>query len=121
MLMATKPHRAPAPRSRFCDVLVRVAVRRIGAAEEDDTPQGRLRLLCGIREAAEDAIRQQVLLSRVVYGMSWSDIGQALGVSAQAAHRKYKEPPAPAPAPAGPNASSDVRSTSGPSPTADNR
>jgi hypothetical protein len=101
--MATRPHRAPVPRSRFCDGLITVAVRRITDFDQDDTPAGRLRVLGGIRDAAEEAIAREVHISRILHGMTWKDIGLALGVSAQAVHNRYgdtpgKPPPQPPPA-----------------------
>lgn len=98
--MATRPHRTPVPRSRFCDEFIRTAVRHVGDFGLDDTPAGRLRLIGGIRDAAEDALTAEVLLSRAVHGMSWKDIGRALGVSAQAAHNKHGGPAGKTPPPA---------------------
>lgn len=87
--MATHPNRTPLPRSHFCDQLVRAASRRTAQFGQEDNQAGRLRVLRGIRDAAEEAIAREVYLSRVVHGMSWKDIGLALGVSAQAVHNKY--------------------------------
>jgi hypothetical protein len=92
--MATRPHRAPAPRSRFCDLVIKVAVRRIADFEQDETQAGRLRLLGGMRDAAEEAITREVHISRILHGMTWKEIGLALGVSAQAVHNKYGDPAA---------------------------
>lgn len=87
--MATRPNRTPVPRSPFCDQLLRAAARRTAEFGQEDTQTGRLRVLCGIRDAAEEAIAREVRVSRVLHGMSWKDIGLALGVTAQAVHNRY--------------------------------
>jgi hypothetical protein len=65
-------------------VLVDRIVRRI-ALESGDDP-----LLCGrdLRAAIDDWQESRIMLE-VVVRTSWKEIGDRLGVSAQAAHRKY--------------------------------
>ena len=55
----------------------------------DKSPEFRIRMATILRDAAEAVLREEVVMAREVYGVSWRLIGDALGVSQQAAHHKY--------------------------------
>lgn len=64
--------------------VIRGAARRVGDADEFD-----LAHFVSIRSLIEEQIRVAVELQRRD-GKSWSDIGSALGVSKQAAMKRFK-------------------------------
>ena len=95
---------------RFLDRFVRLAIPRLveiegGPPAEDDKASvlTAIRVAALLHKAVDDHIRQMVvtgsdskaeaLLSQVLglpeLDLTWKEIGEALGVSAQAAHRKY--------------------------------
>lgn len=51
-----------------------------------------LSALADLRRAVEIAIERELLFPLVLKELTWSEIGSRLGVSAQAAHRKYHRP-----------------------------
>jgi ATP-dependent Clp protease ATP-binding subunit ClpA len=53
-------------------------------------PAGRLEALCELRREL-DAIEAELAAEAIRAGMSWREIGQAIGVSKQAAHRRHRE------------------------------
>lgn len=55
----------------------------------DKSPEFRIRMATILRDAAEAVLREEVVMAREVYAVSWRRIGEALGVSQQAAHHKY--------------------------------
>ncbi|CAN5863040.1 sigma factor-like helix-turn-helix DNA-binding protein [soil metagenome] len=52
-------------------------------------PATGLRAVAGLRRLADDLEAQQVRRARAT-GWSWQQIGDALGVSRQAVHKKYR-------------------------------
>ncbi len=61
-------------------------VLRVVAGSE---PAGRLQALCELRRQL-DAIESELAADAVRAGMSWREIGAAIGVSKQAAHRRHR-------------------------------
>jgi ATP-dependent Clp protease ATP-binding subunit ClpA len=53
-------------------------------------PAGRLEALCELRREL-DAIEAELAAEAIRAGMSWREIGQAIGVSKQAAHRRHRD------------------------------
>jgi ATP-dependent Clp protease ATP-binding subunit ClpA len=53
-------------------------------------PGGRLEALCELRREL-DAIESELAAEAVRTGMSWREIGEAIGVSKQAAHRRHRD------------------------------
>lgn len=53
-------------------------------------PAGRLEALCELRREL-DAIESELAADAVRAGMSWREIGAAIGVSKQAAHRRHRD------------------------------
>ncbi|MFD3731461.1 hypothetical protein [Streptomyces sp. NPDC058632] len=78
----------------FPDVLMRTAIRRISEDRDATSHTERLALAAELRAAAELRVMMEVVRCRR-YGLSWADIGAALGTSAQAAHRRYSNASAP--------------------------
>ncbi|WP_216588061.1 hypothetical protein [Streptomyces brasiliscabiei] len=72
----------------FPDKLMRVAVRRICEERNATSLTDRLSLAAELRAAAELRVLKEIGRCRAS-GLSWAEIGAALGVSAQAAHRRY--------------------------------
>lgn len=73
---------------------MQVAVRRISEQRGTTTLTDRLALAAEIRTAAELRVATEVARCRRA-GLTWAEIGIALGTSAQAAHRKYSDAFAP--------------------------
>lgn len=67
------------------DAVARSAV--IELCHGDDTLQ--LEAAGRLRQAADDLVTEFVLSARDA-GSTWAEIGEALGVSTQAAHQKYR-------------------------------
>ncbi|HEY9376907.1 MAG TPA: hypothetical protein VIQ02_07405 [Jiangellaceae bacterium] len=86
--MLMPPTGRPDPKRRVRDNPLTHVVERLAARMVSESGGTNLRALTDIRAAAEHQIRIVILLDRV-FGRSWRDIGQDLGVSAQAVHRKY--------------------------------
>ncbi|WP_329441912.1 hypothetical protein [Streptomyces canus] len=80
------PHEAP---DDFPDKLMRVAVYRISEERNATSHTDRLSLAAELRSAAELRVLKEIAQCRAS-GLSWAEIGAALGVSAQAAHRRYR-------------------------------
>ncbi|HEX3805067.1 MAG TPA: Clp protease N-terminal domain-containing protein [Solirubrobacteraceae bacterium] len=53
-------------------------------------PAGRLEALCELRREL-DAIEAELAAEAIRTGMSWREIGEAIGVSKQAAHRRHRD------------------------------
>ncbi|HLT97532.1 MAG TPA: helix-turn-helix transcriptional regulator [Acidimicrobiia bacterium] len=59
------------------------------AAESEDPAEG-LRAVAALRRLAESLEARQVMTARRA-GWTWEQIGDALGVSRQAVHKKYRK------------------------------
>ncbi|MEU1563975.1 hypothetical protein ABZ504_26575 [Streptomyces mirabilis] len=77
------------PQDDFPDTLMRVAVQRISEERNATSHAERLSLAAELRAAAELRVLKEIARCRAS-GLSWAEVGAALGVSTQAAHRKYK-------------------------------
>jgi hypothetical protein len=88
LLMATT---RPDPERRVAGISLGAVVRRLASRIVEESGGSQLQALADIRAAAERQIRVEILLLRttIVPPPSWREIGDDLGVSAQAAHRKY--------------------------------
>ena len=64
-------------------------LRMLVATAGDDDPRRALAGAAGLRRAAEHSQMLAVRRARHA-GLSWAEIADALGVSKQAAHRKYR-------------------------------
>ena len=53
-------------------------------------PAGQLEALCELRREL-DSIESELAADAIRAGMSWREIGAAIGVSKQAAHRRHRE------------------------------
>lgn len=82
------------PIDPFTDRLMQVAVRRISEQRNATSLVDRLSLAAEIRAAAELRVKKEIARCRRA-GLSWAEIGTALGVSSQAAHRRYAKASAP--------------------------
>jgi DNA-directed RNA polymerase specialized sigma24 family protein len=60
----------------------------LSADISSDDPAVGLRAVVALRRLAEQIESRQVLAARL-HGWSWEDIGDALGVSRQAVHKKH--------------------------------
>jgi len=95
MLMPSERRRSPVPRPQVVDDdlggLIDWLVDAL-MAQRPGSPRVKARLLAAtwIRDAIEARLEAEIAMARAADGVSWSDIGQAIGVSAQAAHRKYR-------------------------------
>ncbi len=67
--------------------LLRAIVRKLARRMARDTGMTELRALADIRRAVEKAISAEMLLTDG--SRTWKAIGDDLGVTAQAAHRRY--------------------------------
>jgi len=54
---------------------------------------GRAAALLRIAEEADRAARREVSAARELDAVSWADVGEALGVSRQTAHERYRSGP----------------------------
>ncbi|KUO13614.1 hypothetical protein AQJ58_00450 [Streptomyces sp. DSM 15324] len=88
MLMVPPHERALDSQDDFPDRLMQVAVRRISEERNATSHTERLSLAGELRTAAELRVLKEIARCRDS-GVSWADIGAALGVSGQAAHRRY--------------------------------
>lgn len=61
----------------------------VGNSEMDET-KARLRDLAAVRDAANELIADEAGFAHDAMGLSWSVIGEALGMSKQAAHQRYR-------------------------------
>lgn len=71
---------------------VRKAVDHLAARDGDGSKRAELIWASDLVVAGESHIRTLVRDAREE-GMTWAEIGEALGVSPQAAHRKYRNGP----------------------------
>lgn len=62
---------------------------QVAAALDAPDPAEGLRAIASLRRLADDLEAEQVQRARQ-HGWSWRDIGAALGVSGQAAHKKHR-------------------------------
>jgi hypothetical protein len=92
--MTSPEETAEEPLDHYTDRLMRVAVRRIGEQRNATSPIDRLSLAAALRVAAELRVKKEIARCRGA-GLSWAEIGAALGVSGQAAHRRYQKASAP--------------------------
>ncbi|MFD8349988.1 hypothetical protein ACFV1X_13730 [Streptomyces coelicoflavus] len=92
--MAPPQERALDSQDDFADKLMHVAVRRISEERKATSHIERLSLAGELRTAAELRVLKEIARCRDS-GVSWADIGAALGVSGQAAHRRYSGRSAP--------------------------
>jgi hypothetical protein len=65
-----------------------VAVRRLAQDEGDTSLANRLHLAADLRVAAEQNLESHVALAQRI--LTWRQIGDAIGVSAQAAHERFR-------------------------------
>lgn len=89
MLMATRPLRIEHGRTSVADEIMRDQIRRAAKQSGDTSASFRLLIATILRDAAESVLREEVSAAREVHCLAWREIGEALGVSAQAAHHKY--------------------------------
>lgn len=68
---------------------VEVDVSAVVAGTASDDPAEGLRAVASLRQLVEELEAQQVARAREL-GWSWRDVGAALGVSGQAAHKKHR-------------------------------
>src|ERR1700689_3381340 len=73
----------PLQRSSQVEALV---VRVVSGSD----PAGQLEALCELRREL-DSIESELAADAVRVGMSWREIGAAIGVSKQAAHRRHRD------------------------------
>lgn len=69
-------------------MLTAMDVARLSTSIASDDPAVGLRAVVALRRLAEQVETQQVAAARRA-GWSWDQIGDALGVSRQAAHKKH--------------------------------
>ena len=90
MLMPLERRRSPVPRPQAVDDYLGELIDWLAAQLQGSRGDARLRAAAGIRDAIEARLEAEVAMARATDGLSWSDIGRDIGVSAQAAHRKYR-------------------------------
>ncbi|MEU6764830.1 hypothetical protein ABZ916_20150 [Streptomyces sp. NPDC046853] len=88
--MTNRPRRTSEPPDDLAERLMRVAVRRISKDRDATGFHDRISLAAELRDAAEIRISKEVARGKRG-AMSWAEIGAALGISAQAAHRKHRD------------------------------
>ncbi|MFI1726482.1 hypothetical protein [Streptomyces sp. NPDC020489] len=88
LLMATDPRRTDMS-TREARKLINAALASLTRLYQDASPTGLIRQAAELRDAAEDVLHSQVVLANGITWVPWRLIGPALGVSAQAAQRKY--------------------------------
>jgi hypothetical protein len=72
----------------FVRRILKAAGKRVGYSDEYE-----LRMLADAHEAIDEALTHAVVLQRAM-GKSWADIGNALGISRQAAQQRFGMPAA---------------------------
>lgn len=65
-------------------------MQRTAMAAESEDPSEGLRAVAALRRLAESLEARQVITARRA-GWTWEQIGDALGVSRQAVHKKYRK------------------------------
>lgn len=65
-------------------------MQRTAMAAESEDPSEGLRAVAALRRLAEGLEARQVITARRA-GWTWEQIGDALGVSRQAVHKKYRK------------------------------
>lgn len=78
------------PGKEYAHTLMEVAVRRLSEHEGDTTLLNQLQWAAAIKAAAGDDVAHRVRLAREKRTLTWQQIGKALGVSAQAAHQRFR-------------------------------
>jgi len=68
---------------KMIERMIKAGARRVGSADEAD-----LEHFYQIRSILDEAIKSAIL-AQLAEGKSWSSIGLALGISRQAAFKKY--------------------------------
>ena len=81
-------HRRADPAREVQGVPINVVIRRLAARAARDG-ESELRALADLRAAVDQEIAVAVTLALAVGGRTWRALGDDLGVSPQAAHRKY--------------------------------
>ena len=80
-------------RTRQSDTEIDLAADGVARAAVDDLVRGaggrRLEAANRLRHAADALVTELVIQARTE-GATWADIGEALGVSTQAAHQRYR-------------------------------
>jgi DNA-directed RNA polymerase specialized sigma24 family protein len=66
-----------------------VDVRTLVGTVEGEDPAAALRAVAALRRLTDQLERDTVVRARIA-GWSWREIGAALGVSGQAAHKKHR-------------------------------
>lgn len=90
--------RTDAPAGPFVAGAVDDAVKRLlPSADSQELPASRhLRLAVmalAVAEAADRLARAEIMAARAEDGASWQDVGQALGITRQAAHERFRTGP----------------------------
>ena len=80
-------------RTRHADTEIDLAADGVARAAVDELAHGdsgrRLEAANRLRHAADALVTELVVEARIA-GATWADVGEALGVSTQAAHQKYR-------------------------------
>jgi hypothetical protein len=79
-------------RTRHADTEIDLAADGVARAAVDELSRGesdRLEAANRLRHAADSLVTELVVEARIA-GATWADVGEALGVSTQAAHQKYR-------------------------------
>ena len=79
-------------RTRHADTEIDLAADGVARAAVDELSRGesdRLEAANRLRHAADSLVTELVVEARNA-GATWADVGEALGVSTQAAHQKYR-------------------------------
>jgi len=74
----------------FRVTVMRRLAERLCREKGEESTAARLRMAAELRRAAADALDDRVSFARAVDGLSWREIATALGISTQAAHRRYR-------------------------------
>lgn len=82
---------APRQKRPNIDVVVRDLVTASGA--DADSHLDRAVVALRLSEAADRYARAEVIAARELDGSSWADVGNALGVSRQTAHERFRAGP----------------------------
>lgn len=90
MLMTSDQPNQPSPEREINGTPLRYVVDRLARRLASESGESHIRALADIQTAVDHTLRSTILLQRVLRDPpTWAAIGADLGVSAQAAHRKY--------------------------------
>lgn len=78
------------PGKDYAHRLLEVAVRRLSEHEGDPTLINQLRWAAAIETAASHDLAHRIRRARERPTLTWQQIGDAIGVSAQAAHQRFR-------------------------------